>query len=185
MWNVLALYGAAQRGFIAGVAKGDDAAAQDFLLAVLNNVTVMDKGARESITNFEKGVGDVAITYENEILVGRMNGQNYDMVIPQSTILIENPIALIDTYVDKHGTRAAAEAFVEFCFTRQAQEIFAKYGLRSVDPDVAQATASQYPRVTDLFPIGYFDGWEAATPKFFGDEGIFTQTVAKIQRLNP
>ena len=185
MWNMLALYGAAKRGFVDGVAKDDDAAAQDFLLSVLNNVTVMDKGARESITNYEKGVGDVAITYENEVLVGQQSGQSYDLVIPRSTILIENPAAVIDTYVDKHGTRQAAEAFVEFLFSKQAQEIFAKYGLRSVDPEVAKATASQYPPVEDLFTIEYFGGWEKATPEFFGEDGIYDQTVAKVQRLNP
>src|SRR3954471_14462581 len=69
-WNILALYGAAKRGFVAGVAKDDDVAATEFLKAVLKNVTVMDKGARESITTFEKGVGDVAVTYENEAIVG-------------------------------------------------------------------------------------------------------------------
>jgi sulfate transport system substrate-binding protein len=183
MWNVLALYGAAKRGFIEGVAKDDDQAASEFLLAMLKNVTVMDKGARESITNFEKGVGDVAITYENEILVGRLGGQEYDMVIPRSTILIENPIAVIDAYVDKHGTREVAEAFVEFTLSREAQEIFAKYGLRSVDPDVAKATASQYPPVEDNFTIDYFGGWAEATPKFFGDDGIYTQTVSQVQGL--
>jgi len=184
MWNVLALYGAARRGFVDGVPKDDEAAAQDFLLEVLNNVTVMDKAARESITNYEKGVGDVAITYENEVLVGKQSGQAYDLVIPRSTILIENPVAVIDTYVDEHGTRDAAEAFVEFLFTRQAQEIFAKHGLRSVDPEVAKVTASQYPAVEDLFTIDYFGGWESATPDFFGDNGIYIQTVSNVQRLN-
>lgn len=184
MWNVLALYGAAKRGFVAGIPKDDETAAADFLLAILNNVTAMDKGARESITNFEKGIGDVAITYENEVLVGQISGQSYQLVIPRSTILIENPVAVIDTYVDKHGTRAAAEAFVSFLFTAQAQEIFARYGLRSVDPAVAQATADRYPPVEDLFSIETFDGWEQATPDFFGEAGIYTQTVAKIQRLN-
>ena len=184
MWNVLALYGAAKRGFVTGVAKDDEAAASGFLLAILNNVTVMDKGARESITNFEKGIGDVAITYENEVLVGQISGQSYQLVIPRSTILIENPVAVIDTYVDKHGTRAAAEAFVSFLFTAQAQEIFARYGLRSVDPAVAQASADRYPPVEDLFSIETFDGWGQATPDFFGEAGIYTQTVAKIQRLN-
>jgi sulfate transport system substrate-binding protein len=185
MWNVLALYGAAKRGFVEGVAKEDDAAAQDFLLKVLSNVTVLDKGARESITNFEKGVGDLAITYENEVLVGQQSGQDYELVIPRSTILIENPVAVIDAYADKHGTREVAEAFVEFLFTRQAQEIFAKYGLRSVDPEVAKATASQYPAIEDQFSIDYFGGWEQATPQFFGEDGIFYQTIAKVSRLNP
>jgi sulfate transport system substrate-binding protein len=185
MWNVLALYGAAMRGFVQGVPADDPAAAQDFLLKVLSNVTVMDKGARESITNYEKGVGDLAITYENEVLVGQQSGQNYDLVIPRSTILIENPVAVIDAYADKHGTREAAEAFVEFLFSKQAQEIFARHGLRSVDPEVAKATASQYPQVEDQFTIDYFGGWEKATPEFFGDDGIYNQTVANVQRLNP
>jgi sulfate transport system substrate-binding protein len=182
MWNILALYGAALRGKIEGVPAGDEAAATRFLKAVLENVTVMDKGARESITNYEKGVGDVAITYENEILVGRQNGQDYEMIIPRSTILIQNPAAVVDAYVDQHGTRAAAEAFVAFLFTQAAQEVFAKHGLRSVDPDVARATASQYPPVEDLFTIDQeFGGWKDATPKFFGDAGIYTQAISAVQ----
>ncbi len=184
MWNILSLYGAAKRGFVDGVAKDDDTAATEFMLSVLNNVSVMDKGARESITNFEKGVGDVAITYENEVLVGRLNGQTYDMIIPRSSILIENPAAVVDTYVDKHGTRPVAEAFVAFLQTKEAQQIFAKYGLRSVDSEVAQATAAQYPKMTDQFTIDYFGGWDAATPAFFGEQGLYTTTVAKVQRLN-
>lgn len=183
MWNILALYGAARRGFVEGVAQGDDAAAQAFLLAVLKNVKVMDKGARESITTYEKGVGNVIITYENEILVGQKGGQDYEMVIPRSTILIENPVAVVDSYADKHGTRQAAEAFVEFLFTRQAQEIFAEYGLRSVDAEVAKATADRYPAVEDLFTIEEFGGWSKATPEFFGETGIYNQVVSQVQGL--
>jgi sulfate transport system substrate-binding protein len=183
MWNILALYGAAKRGFVEGVPADDDAAAQAFLLDVLNNVIVMDKGARESITNFEQGVGDVAITYENEVLVGQKGGQEYEMVIPRSSILIENPVAVVDTYVDKHGTREAAEAFVDFLFTRQAQDVFAEFGLRAVDEETAAATAAQYPKLEDLFTIEYFGGWAEATPAMFGEEGIFTKTVSQVQRL--
>jgi sulfate transport system substrate-binding protein len=181
MWNILALYGAARRGFVEGVPAGDDAAAAEFLKAVFRNVTVMDKGARESITNFEKGVGDVAITYENEVLVGQQGGQDYEMVIPRSTILIENPIAVIDSYAEKHGTREAAEAFVAFLVTREAQEVFAQHGLRSIDPGVAEATQAQYPPIEDLFTIEEFGGWDAATPAFFGDDGIFTRAILEVQ----
>lgn len=184
MWNILSLYGAARRGFVYGVPKDDDAAAQQFLLSVLNNVTVMDKGARESITNFEKGVGDVAITYENEVLVGQKSGQDYELVIPSSSILIENPVAVVDAYVDKHGTRGAAEAFIAFLSTREAQEVLAKYGLRSVDQEVLKATAGQYPDLEDIFTIEYFGGWDKATPDFFGDEGIYAKTVTQVQHLN-
>ena len=182
MWNVLALYGAVQRGHVEGF-SGDDAGAQEFLAAVLQNVSIMDKGARESITNFEKGVGDVAITYENEVLVGQQAGLNYQLVLPSSTIRIDNPVAVVDTYVDEHGTREVAEAFVDFLFTRQAQEIFAKYGLRSPDPEVAQATAGTYPPITDLFTIDYFGGWAQATPIFFGEEGIFYKVFAQVQGI--
>lgn len=180
MWNVLALYGAAKRGHVEGF-SADDAGAQDFLAAVLQNVSIMDKGARESITNFEKGVGDLAITYENEVLVGQQTGLNYQLVLPASTIRIDNPVAVVDTYVNEHGTREVAEAFVEFLFTKQAQEVFAKYGLRSPDPEVAQATSETYPPIADLFTIDYFGGWVEATPSFFGDEGIFYKVFAQMQ----
>lgn len=182
MWNVLGLYGAARRGHVDGF-TADDAGAQDFLLAVLQNVSVMDKGARESITTFEKGIGDVAITYENEVLVGQQAGVNYELVLPTSTIRIDNPVAVVDTYVDKHGTREVAEAFVDFLFTKEAQEIFAKHGLRSPDPEVAKATAEQYPPIADLFTIDEFGGWKEATPTFFGDDGIFYKVFTQVQGI--
>lgn len=183
MWNVLALYGAAQRGYVEGVPAEDDEAAQEFLLSVLQNVTVMDKGARESITNFEKGIGDVAITYENEVVVGQKAGINYELILPTSTIRIDNPLAIVDAYVDKHGTREVAEAFVDFLFTKEAQEIFAKHGLRSPDPAIAEATADMYPPIEDLFTIEYFGGWKEATPTYFGEEGIFYKVFAQVQGI--
>lgn len=182
MWNVLALYGAALRGQVDGVPGDDAEAAKEFLKAVLSNVTVMDDAARDSITNYEQGVGDVAITYENEVLVGQQAGNDYELVIPSSTILIENPVAVVDGYVDEHGTREVAEAFVAFLFTPEAQEIFANHGLRSVDADVAAATASQYPPVADLFTIEYFGGWPAARADIFGETGVFTTAIQEVQQ---
>jgi len=181
-WNILALYGAALRGQVRGVPAGDEAVATLFLESVLKNVTAFDKGARESITNFETGNGDVAITYENEVLTGQQAGQDYELVIPRSTILIENPVTLVDTYVDEHRTRELAEAFVEFLFSKEAQEVFAKHGLRSLDPQVAAATSAQYPAVADLFTIAdQFGSWAEAAPKFFGDTGIYTQAITEVQ----
>src|SRR6266540_175673 len=181
-WNILALYGAAWRGQVEGVAANDEAAATEFLKSVLKNVTVFDKGARESITNFEAGTGDVAITYEKELLVGQQSGQDYELVIRKYKILIENPVAVVDTYVDKHGTRAVAEAFVQFLFTKEAQEVFAKHGLRSLDPAVAEATKAQYPPVADLFTITeQFGGWKDAAPKYFDDTGIYSKAIAEVQ----
>ena len=181
MWNMLALYGAALRGEISGVPADDAEAAAAFMVEVLSNVSVMDKAARDSIVNFEMGVGDLAITYENEVLVGRQSGQIYDLVIPSSTILIENPAAVVDEYVDKHGTREVAESFIEFLYTREVQEVYSRYGLRAVDPDVAAATAGEYPPVEDLFTVEYFGGWAQATPEIFGEQGVFTNAILQVQ----
>ncbi len=184
MWNMLALYGAAMRGHVAGIPAEDPEAALEFMTDVLRNVTVMDKAARDSIVNFEKGIGDLAITYENEVLVGRQSGQEYELVIPSSTILIQNPVALIDSYVAEHGNRDAAEAFIEFLFSYEAQEIFSRYGLRAVDPEVAASTTGQYPPVDDLFTIDYFGGWVKAIPEIFGEDGVYTHAITNVQGEN-
>lgn len=181
MWNILALYGAALRGRIEGVPGQDPEAAAAFLRQVLKNISVMDKAARDSILTFEKGIGDVAITYENEVLVGRQTGQNYELVIPSSTILIENPIAVVDASVDKHGTREAAQAFIDFVYSEQAQEIFAQHGLRVVNPVVAEVSKSQYPDPEDLFTVDYFGGWPDIMVDIFGETGIFSEAILQVQ----
>lgn len=178
-WNIAALYGAAQRGF-AGVAKDDPAAAKDLLKRVLSNVSIMDKGARESIINFEKGVGDAAITYENEVLVGRLAGRRYDYIVPRSTVLIENPVALVDTYADKHGTRAVATAFINFLWTKEAQQAYAKYGLRPVEAETAQAVKSEFPQVEDLWKIEYLGGWKRVFADVFSPEGAYFKAFAEL-----
>jgi len=182
MWNVLAAYGAALRGQIEGVPGDDPDAAAEFLRQVLSNVSVMDKGARDSILNFEMGIGDLAITYENEVLVGRQSGQPYELVIPTSTILIQNPIAVIDANVDKHGTREIAEAFVDFLFSTQAQEIFAQHGLRVVNPEAAEVSKSGYPDVEDLFTIDFFGGWAEVMSTIFSEDGVYSQVILQVQR---
>jgi sulfate/thiosulfate-binding protein len=181
MWNILALYGAALRGHVTGVAANDPAAAQAFLQSVLKNVSVMDKDARSSITNFETGVGDVAITYENEVLLGQQRGQDYELVLPQSSIIIETPVVVVDSFVDKHGTRVAAEGFVSFLFTPAAQQIFAEYGFRPVEPSVAAATAGRFAALPDTFTIDQFGGWTKAVADIFGDNGVYTQAIAAAQ----
>jgi sulfate/thiosulfate transport system substrate-binding protein len=181
-WNILALYGAALRGKVKDVPANDETAATQFLVSVLKNVTSLDKDARTSITNFEAGVGDVAITYENEVLLGQQGNQDYELVIPTSTILIENPVAVVDGYSDKHGMTAAADAFVNFLFTKDAQQIFADNGFRPTDPEVITATSSRFPKVADLFTIGdQFGGWAKAKPQYFGDTGIYAQAIAEAQ----
>ena len=176
-WNVCALYGAALRGGT-GAAKGDAGAAEALLRDVLRNVTVMDKGARESMINFEKGVGDVAITYENEVLVGRKAGETYEYVTPRSTILIENPAAVVDKYADKHGNRDLADAFVAFLSTPEAQRAFADYGLRPVDAGVAREVDKRFPAVSDLFTVRDLGGWTQVEKSLFSHSGAYERAMA-------
>lgn len=181
-WNVFALYGAALRGKIKDVPANDEDAATKFLTSVLKNVTALDKDARGSITNFESGNGDLAITYENEVSLGQLRGQDYELVIPSSTILIENPVAVVDVYSDKHGVTEVADAFVQFIFTKPAQEIFSKYGFRSSDPEVLKAAGDKFPAIADLFTIGeQFGGWKNKD-KYFGDTGIYNTAITEAQK---
>ncbi len=172
MWNLSALYGAALRGKTLA-AVGDTAAAEDLLGRVLRNATIMDKGARESMITFETGVGDIAITYENEVFVGRMGGKTYEYVVPTSTILIENPIAVVDQYAEKHGNLDLARAFVEFLGRPESQRACANYGLRPVDPAIESETKAQFPPVSDLFTIRDLGDWPAVTKAVFGPNGVF------------
>lgn len=135
-WNILGALGAAKRGFVEGY-EASDAGAEQFIRALITNVEVLDRDARESFQTFERGIGDVSITYENEYYAGIQAGGEYDVVYPRSTILIENPVAVVDGYVDARGTREVAEAFVQFLFTQNAQRIFANKGFRPVNPVVA------------------------------------------------
>ena len=178
MWNINAIYGAALRGHT-GVPAGDSAAAARFLASVFKNVSIMDKGARESITTFEKGVGDVAITYENEVLTAQKAGEQMDYVVPKSTILIQNPAAIVDVYVDKHGTREAATAFLDFLATPEAQRAFAKSGFRPVNAEVSKEVESQFPKVEDLWTIDDLGGWPKVVEDIYGPQGIWTKVFAE------
>ncbi|MET0618899.1 MAG: sulfate ABC transporter substrate-binding protein [Thermoanaerobaculia bacterium] len=178
MWNINAIYGAALRGHT-GVPANDPAAAAKFLSSVFKNVSIMDKGARESITTFEKGVGDVAITYENEVLTAQAAGEPLEYVVPKSTILIQNPAAVVDTSVDKHRTREAATAFLDFVVTPDAQRAFAKFGFRPVDADVAKESEGRFPRVEDLWTIEALGGWPKVLEEIYGPQGIWTKVFAE------
>jgi sulfate transport system substrate-binding protein len=182
-WNIVGAYGAAMRGY-AGAAEDDTAAAQELLKGIFSNVTVMDKSARDSIKNFEAGNGDVAITYENEIRTAQKAGLEDEMVIPPSTILIENPVAVVDENVDKHCVREVAEAFVDFLHTPDAKELYTTVGfLRPTDLKAAQKgdPENDFPPVEDLFTVEDLGGWEALNTDVFGEDGIFTNALAEAQ----
>ncbi|HLY26596.1 MAG TPA: sulfate ABC transporter substrate-binding protein, partial [Aggregatilineales bacterium] len=186
-WNILAAYGAAKRGNVTGYDKGDDGALK-FVGDLFKNVSVLDKDAQSSILNFERGVGDVAITYETDAIFNRQATPqaapaDFEIVYPTSTIQIELPVALIDENVDKHGVRPAAEAFVEFLTSPEAQAVLAKYGFRPVDPTIAKQDeiAKQFPTVKDVFSVQEFGGWDKIATDFFGDSGKITQLLTQIK----
>lgn len=181
MWNILAMYGAAKRGKVTGYEPSPDGA-RKLLKEVFKNVTVFDKGARESIINFEKGIGDVLITYESEVLVGQKSGQTYEIVMPQSTILIENPVAVVDGYAGPHGTLEAAQGFRDFLWSREAQTAFAQVGFRPVNPEVLAHFSAKFTVPPDLWGVDYLGNWDKIIPEFFGTDGVFTAVMEEIQR---
>ena len=174
-WNFLGAWGfKTQTG-------SDDAAALDFVTKIYKNVPVLPKDARESTdVFFTRGQGDVLINYENEVILAAAKGEKLPFIVPDVNISIDNPVAVVDANVDKHGTREVAEAFVEFLFTPEAQEEFAKVGFRPVDPTVGEKFADQFPKIDTLFTIADLGGWEAIDKKFFADGAIFDQVQAKI-----
>jgi sulfate/thiosulfate transport system substrate-binding protein len=180
-WNIVGAYGASMRGY-AGGREGDLQSAQDLLQGIFSNVTVMDKSARDSIKNFEAGNGDVAITYENEILTAQEAGLEDEMVIPPSTIMIENPVAIVDEYVDKHCVREVAEAFVDFLHTPEAKELYTSVGfLRSTNPTEAQKGGDGFPAVEDLFTVDDLGGWDGIEADVFSEDGVFTKASEAAQ----
>jgi sulfate transport system substrate-binding protein len=181
-WNIVAAYGAAMRGY-AGSAEGDEAAAQDLLEGIFSNVTVLDKSARDSIKNFEAGNGDVAITYENEVLTAQDAGLEDEMVIPPSTVLIENPVAVVDEYAKKHCVEDVAKAFVDYLHTKEAKELYTTVGfLRSTDPaEAKKGDGDMFPPLKDLFTTDDIGGWDSLNDKVFGPEGTFTNAFEAAQ----
>jgi sulfate transport system substrate-binding protein len=174
-WNFMALWGQlTQTG-------ADEATALDYVTKVYQSVPVLPKDAREATDVFyQRGQGDVLINYENEVLLAALKGKKQPYIIPDVNISIDNPVAVVDANVDKHGTREVAEAFVEFLFTPEAQRAFARVGFRPVDPGVAEEFAEQYPAVDTLFTVEDLGGWDAVQSKFFADEAEFDKIQAKI-----
>jgi sulfate/thiosulfate-binding protein len=166
-WNVMAAYGAQ-------LAQGKTPAqATAYLTQLFHNVPVQDKSARDAMTTFTSGKGDVLLAYENEAIAAQQAGQNIDYVVPDQTILIQNPIAVTKTSKDP----AKANAFIAFLRSKQGQEIFQSKGYRPVDSSLVDK--SKFPTPRGLFTIDRLGGWSAVSTKFFDpDNGV----VAKIEK---
>jgi sulfate/thiosulfate-binding protein len=172
-WNYLAAWAHALKK-----SGGDEAKAKEFVKALFRNVPVLDSGARGSTTTFvERGIGDVLLAWENEafLAVEQLGKGRFEIVTPRSSILAEPPVAVVDKNVDRHGTRAAAQAYLEFLYTPEGQEIAAKNFYRPRDPKVFARYGSKFPKI-DLFTIdAVFGGWNKAQDKHFADGGVFDQ----------
>jgi sulfate transport system substrate-binding protein len=164
-WNIMAAYGAQ-------LEQGrSEQQAEQYLKDLFDNVPVQDKSAREALQTFVGGKGDVLLAYENEAITAQQKGEDIDYVVPDQTILIQNPIAVTS------GSKPAAQQFVDFARGEQAQRIFAGKGYRSVIPDLVDE--SRYPTPPNLFEITKLGGWSEVNDRFFDpDEGV----VAEIEQ---
>lgn len=185
MWDIIAIYGAGLK--LAATQptrmRTPEAYAESLLKRIQANVKVMDKSGRESVTTFERGVGDVIVTYENELLPRIKSGRPYELVIPSETVLVENPVAIIDRNVDRHRVRDAAEAFVSFLHGEEAQQAFAELGFRPIEQKGSESQASaSFPRPTHLVTIAELGGWDKVAALLFGPQGVWTRITEELAR---
>ncbi len=160
---------------------GDDAKAKDFVNKLFKNVPVLDTGGRGATTTFaQRGIGDALLTFENEVnLIKKELGDQYDVVYPSASILAENPVSIVDKYVDKHHSRALAQAYVDFHYSEAGQEIAAQHDLRPRLESVAAKHKAQFKSL-DLFSVDeIFGGWAKAQKTHFADGGTFDQIYSK------
>jgi sulfate/thiosulfate-binding protein len=157
---------------------GSDASAKEFIAKLYRNVPVLDSGARGSTVTFaERGIGDVLITWENEayLALKEFGADKFDIVTPSISILAEPPVAVVDKVVDKHGTRKVAEAYLQYLYTDEAQDLIAKNYYRPTVEKAAKKYAGQFSKVK-LFSLGEVAGnWTKAQKTHFSDGGLFDQ----------
>ncbi|MDP1655979.1 MAG: sulfate ABC transporter substrate-binding protein [Hylemonella sp.] len=174
-WNYLAAYEFAKRKF------GGDAKAREFITKLYANVPVLDTGARgSSVTFAQRNQGDVFISWENEAyLLEKEFGSKVDFIYPSLSILAEPPVTVVDKNVDRKGTRKLAEAYLQFLYTEEAQDIIGKNFYRPTSPKAQAKYAKQLPKL-NLFTIDEaFGGWDKAGKDHFADGGVFDQIYTK------
>jgi sulfate transport system substrate-binding protein len=178
-WNYLAAWGWAVRKF-----GGDQVKAKDYMVKLFRNEPVLDSGARGSTTTFvQRGQGDVLLAWENEafLAVNELGKGKFDIVYPSISILADPPVTVVDKVVDGNGNRKAAEAYLKFLYTPQAQEIVARNYYRPRNPQVAAKYKSRFPNI-QLLTINSFGGWDRAQRGHFNDGGLFDQIFEAAKR---
>jgi len=171
-WNYLAAWGYAEKKFVS------EDKVKKFVGDIYKNVPVLDTGARGSTVTFvERGVGDVLLAWENEAFLAlkEFGNDKFEIVVPSVSILAEPPVTVVDKVVDKKGTRAVAEAYLKYWYTKEAQDIAGRNYYRPTDPEIAKKYAEAFPKV-ELFKIDdVFGGWTKAQKTHFADGGVFDQ----------
>ena len=170
-WAYLAAWGQAQRA-----PGGNPQKAQAYVEALYRNVPVLDSGARGATVTFaQRGLGDVLLSWENEahLALAEFGPDKFEIVSPSVSIRADPPVAVVDRIADKHGTRAAAEAYLRFLYTPAAQEMGAKHFYRPTDPAVGKASAAAFPPISMFTVDDTFGGWGKAQATHFADGGVF------------
>ena len=174
-WNYLAAWAWAERQ-----PGGNEESARDFVRRMYQHVPVLDTGARGALTTFaQRNIGDVAISWENEahLALIDMGADKVEIVVPSISVLAEPSVAVVDKVVLRKGTRAVAEAYLEFLYTPEAQEIAAKHFYRPRDAEILAKYKSQFADV-ELVDINHFGGWKLAQSTHFASGGVFDQITA-------
>lgn len=176
-WNYLAAYAYALKQN-----NNDDAKAREFVKKLFKNVPVLDSGARGSTTTFvERGIGDVFISWENEAFLAQkeLGPDKFEIVVPSLSILAEPPVTIVDKVVDKRKTRAVAQAYLEYLYSEEGQEIAAKNYYRPTLESVAKKYEKQFPAIHLIKIDDVFGGWQKAQKTHFADGGVFDEIYQK------
>lgn len=161
---------------------GDEAKAREFVGKLFKNVPVLDTGGRGATTTFaQRGIGDVLLTFENEVYLIKkeLGNDQFDVVYPSSSMLAENPVSIVDKFADKHKTRALAQAYLEYLYSEEGQEIAARHHLRPSLASVAAKHQADFKDIKLTTVADGFGGWAKAQKVHFADSGIFDQIYTK------
>lgn len=176
-WNYLAAW-----GYALAASGGDEEQAKEWLRGLYRNVPVLDSGARGATTTFvERGIGDVLISWENEafLAANELGKDEFEIVVPAVSILAEPPVAVVDGIVEKRGTRKVAEAYLDYLYSDEGQEIAAKHYYRPRLEKAAAKYGQRFPQVKLLTIQDQFGGWAAAHKKHFADGALFDEIYSR------
>jgi sulfate transport system substrate-binding protein len=174
-WNYLAAWGYALKQY------GSDEKAKEFVARLYKNVPVLDTGARGALTTFaERGIGDVFLSWENEafLAVKALGPSRFEIVVPSLSILAEPPVTVVDKVVDRRGTRKIAQAYLEYLYSEEGQDIAGRHYYRPRLEKVAAKYAGQFTKVSLITVDEAFGGWQKAQKIHFADGGLFDRIYA-------